>query len=209
MTKPIIVTDVDGVLVKWQSGLPYFAQKYGINSPGIQLLQCTENFIPYNKIFGDSFSEKEAKELFKLYNSSEYIKYLSAYRDAAEVVNELKERFDFISVSALSSDMDTILKRRFNLNAHFPGAFIDFFQCDADTPKTEVFQRIFHKYRDREIVTYIDDLPHNIEDFKKIFINDDIVPLFMVRGDRSGCKVNSQEVHDWVEAKSYLEKVCK
>lgn len=140
--KPIILTDVDGVLIQWQSGLPFFAQKYGIESKGIQQLQYTEKFIPYDEIFS-GFSEREAKELFNLYNSSEYIRYLAAYRDAIESVNRLKEDYDFISVSALSSNMDTILKRRFNLNAHFPGAFIDFVQCDADTPKTEVFQKSF------------------------------------------------------------------
>lgn len=28
--KPVILTDIDGVCLSWQSGLPYFAQKYNL-----------------------------------------------------------------------------------------------------------------------------------------------------------------------------------
>lgn len=28
--KPTILTDIDGVCLSWQSGLPYFAQKYNL-----------------------------------------------------------------------------------------------------------------------------------------------------------------------------------
>lgn len=203
--KPIILTDVDGVLIKWQSGLPFFAQKYGIVSEGIQKLQFSEEFLPFDVIFGDKFSKQESEQLFKIYNSSEYIRYLSGYADALEVVNRLKEYYDFVSVSALSADMDVILNRRFNLNAQFPNAFIDFFQCDASTPKTKVFQDIYHKYKERDIVAFVDDLPHNIEDFEKVFDSPDIEKFFMVRGKRGSCEANCSTASSW----EYIETRLK
>lgn len=178
--KDIILTDVDGVLVKWQSGLPFFASKYGIKSEGINRLVYTEDFIPFGEIFGPKFSEAEAKQLFDLYNHSDFIKYLSGYEDALKVVNQLKEQYDFISVSALSSNMDAILNRRFNLNALFPEAFIDFFQCNSHDSKHDLFFNIQKKYKDRNIVTFIDDLPRNVEAFNEVFPGTPSV--HMVRG---------------------------
>lgn len=201
--KPIILTDVDGVLIRWQSGLPFFAQKYGLKSQAIQSMQHEEKFLSYTEIFGGAFNDQEAKDLFNLYNASEYIKYLASYPDAVKYVNKLKDKFDFISVSALSSDMDTILNRRFNLNAHFPEAFIDFFQCDAGTPKVDVLLKIKHKYKERDIVCFVDDLPHNSEAFNSVF-GSEPYNFLLERGENKPCSVDHSKVKSWSDINNEL-----
>lgn len=178
--KKVIVTDVDGVLLSWQSGLPYFAQKYNLPLDHILEMIQDDKFISPGKLFNcdDELGEK----LIEKYNASDFIRYLAPYMDALKQVNILKKEYEFIAVTALGGSIDSRLNRQFNLNALFPGAFKDIYVCKHSASKEEAFRKVKDKYGDR-IVMYIDDLAHHV-DMASFVFGKNVDMYFMKRGER-------------------------
>lgn len=180
MQKPVIITDIDGVAIKWQSGLPYFCAKNGLNTDGALASNMSENYISPAEIFGVNSSI--ASKLMYQYNTSKFIRYLQPYQDALEFINKHKEDYNFVAITALAADDHAIMNRLFNLNSLFPGAFVDVMSCNFGESKTKLFERAKSKYSD--IVCFIDDLAHNLEDAHQVF--GDTVPLYhLKRGART------------------------
>lgn len=184
--KPIILVDVDGCIVKWQSGLPYFNSDHNLPMTAAIKMQYNEDFISPEEIFG--LNTEIANKLMHKYNTSKYIRYLAGYPDAVEMINKHKEQFDFIAVTALSSDETATLNRLYNLNSLFPGAFIDVLSCDFRESKTEKLRQIKARFGDRRIECFIDDLGNNIRDAYKVF-GEDINYFHIIRGDRTKCSL--------------------
>ncbi|UQS94032.1 hypothetical protein ABNavy1_210 [Acinetobacter phage AB-Navy1] len=176
--RPVVLIDVDGVCVKWQSGLPYFMAKHAI--PTEKALECilTEEFMTPSQLFGCDPSI--AKTFVEEYNKSNFIKYLAPYDDALEMINMMKEHWDFVAVTALGTDKETVMNRLFNLNALFPGAFKDIFVCDFGESKDKVLERVRQKHQN--IVMFIDDLGSNIESAARVL--PDIPRYYIQRGPR-------------------------
>lgn len=177
--KPVILIDVDGVCVKWQSGLPYFMAKYNINADKALQTMLDEKFRSPEEIFG--LDKTLSTALLKEYNQSKFIRYLSAYDDALEFINENKSKYDFVAITAIGTDTQTMLNRVSNLNALFPGAFIDVLVCGFNESKLELFERAKEKYADRAKM-FIDDLYINIHDCEMVFPN--LPTYLMKRGKR-------------------------
>ncbi|AEO97131.1 hypothetical protein CPTAKMNP4_197 [Salmonella phage vB_SenM-AKM_NP4] len=182
--KPVIVTDVDGILVKWQSGLPYFAQKYNLPLNHILEMMVDEKFIAPGVLF--NCSEEFATKLLLKYNNSDFIRYLSVYEDALKVVNELKKTYDFVAVTALGNSVDAHLNRQFNLNALFPGAFKEILVCDYNASKDALLTQVMEKYGER-VVCYVDDLGKHTDSAAAVFkqYNSRAKVFYMPRGERN------------------------
>lgn len=205
MSKPVIATDVDGIIVKWQSGLPYFAQKYNLPVEHILDMMTTEKFIKPAELF-DCEEELAVKLLLK-YNNSDFIRYLAPYADALATVNKLKEKYDFVAITALGNSVDANLNRRFNLNALFPDAFTEIMVCDYDESKDALLEKAKVKYSDR-IVCYVDDLPKHIAAASKVFEDTETRVFYMPRGEREGSvTAPGIMVEDWHQIVTCLESL--
>ncbi|MGL5306613.1 MAG: hypothetical protein ACRC9Y_10740, partial [Aeromonas veronii] len=90
--RPVILTDVDGILVKWASGLPFFAADHNFSTEMMVQMIVDERFRNMSEIFG--CSEEFSSKLMAEYNNSRFIRYLAGYDDALSVVNELKKKYD-------------------------------------------------------------------------------------------------------------------
>lgn len=194
--RPIIATDVDGILVKWQSGLPYFAQKYNLELDHILDVIIADKFVSVDKIF--NCDEELAHELIKKYNESDFIRYLAPYDDALEVINRLKNEYRFIAISALGNSIDSLLNRKFNLNSLFPGAFEDIFICSHNEPKTKLFEKAKAKYGD-QIIAFVDDVPSHIESAEQVF-SDNVKKFWMPRSSQLEAPYGAleyTEVNNW------------
>ncbi|QLA10684.1 hypothetical protein TH2_118 [Shewanella phage Thanatos-2] len=192
--KPLILTDIDGVIIQWQSALSYFALKHNLPTDRIIQVLTSEEFVSPSDLFG--CSEEEGKKLIELYNSSDFIRYLAAYRDALIVINRMKQTYDFIGVTALGTSIQTKLNRRFNLNALFPSAFIDIKLCEYNDSKSELLKVTREEYSDRNIVAYIDDLPNHVDSAAEVL---DCKIFFMVRGPRNRPKNRHFVVESWFD----------
>lgn len=187
--KPVILADIDGCLIQWQSGLPYFLAKHSLSTEVALKSMQDEAFVSPSELFG--LNPEIAIKLLKEYNNSKFIRYLSAYRDALNWVNRAKHHYDFVAVTALSEKPEAILNRLSNLNALFPDAFIDVMACGFGESKTKMFEAAVSKYGTR-IEAFIDDLAINIDDAAKV-LPKGITYYHMIRGPRE--PVKNQEIN--------------
>jgi hypothetical protein len=189
--KPVILTDIDGVCISWQSGLPYFAQKYNLPLQHILNMIQDERFISPGELF--NCDEELGKRLIEKYNVSDFIRYLSPYMDALKYINILKEEYDFVAVTALGDSIDALLNRQFNLNALFPGAFQEILMCGHTESKEQLFTRAKNTYGER-IKFYVDDLAHHCDTAAKVL---DVPVFWLARGERDVLPELAIKVSDW------------
>lgn len=195
--KPVILTDIDGVCLSWQSGLPYFAQKYNLPLEHILKMIQDEKFVTPGKLF--NCDEELGAQLIEKYNCSDFIRYLSPYADALRVINNLKEQYDFVAVTALGDSIDARLNRQFNLNALFPGAFKEVMMCGHTASKEELFQKAKTKYN---VVCYIDDLAHHCDHASEIL---EVPVYWMARGERDAIPKTASKVFNWDDVAGQLK----
>lgn len=217
--KKVIITDIDGVVLKWQSMLPFFAQEKGIDLSKILKCQVTEEFIHTKDLFKCTL--ERARKLKHEYHNSNWIRYLTAYTDALGVLNSLnKDEYKIIAVTALDCTETALENRSYNLNVLFPGVFSEVYLTDNDKSKTfnEIITNELHE--GNKIVAYVDDLPYHIESFIESYlcITDEGFDkcFFLARGKRDrlpdlskfdsyGIKTNDYYyVKDWYKIKENL-----
>lgn len=153
--KPIILCDVDGVLLDWTSRFPYFLQKMGYDREAAIMMYATDEWKTVEELTG--LVGESAINLVDSYCKSKYMRYLSPYKDALIAVNHLKKYFDFVAITAITNHPDTIQNRTENLEFWYPGAFKEVHCVGVDGNK----QQILSKY-DRTI--WIDDSPKHIKE---------------------------------------------
>lgn len=203
--KPVILTDVDGILVQWASGLPYFAQKHGINTETILKTLVDEKFRGGTEMFG--FNERISDMLMCEYNNSEFIKYLAGYADAIDVVNRLKARFDFIAITALGDTNEALMNRCCNLNTLFPGAFKDIMCVNVGESKMPHYIKVKQKYKDR-LVCFIDDLASNLEDCHDAMSTLPLIHMIRTESaDRKECKCPADVVKNWYDVERLIKNM--
>ncbi|WWQ13077.1 HAD-superfamily hydrolase [Morganella phage vB_Mm5] len=208
MQKKVILTDIDGVTTKWQSGLPHFLAKHNIPTDSCLDMFYTEQFKSPKDIFG--CDEELANKLLIEYNNSPFIRYLSPYDDALHVINSLKNEYDFVAITALGNATTVSLNRIANLNSLFPSAFKEVLVVDAHESKTKQFKYALEKYGDR-IVCYIDDLTKNLVDSEFMLSEiPDFKNIHMIRvtGNRD-INPNNVTVRDWYDIAHLLGNPVK
>lgn len=196
--KPIILTDVDGVLVQWTSGLPYFAQKNGIRTDEILKTLVDERFRTGEELFG--VNGRIANILMREYNNSDFIKYLAGYVDAIDVVNRLKDQYDFIAITALGDSNQALLNRCCNLNTLFPGAFKDILCVDIGETKMPHYISVKQKYKNR-LVCFVDDLVSNLQDCHDAMSQ--LPQIHMLRTD--GAREVKHDINKYHTAKNWYD----
>ncbi|AIK68031.1 hypothetical protein CPTMiller_0095 [Citrobacter phage Miller] len=198
--KPVILTDIDGIAVKWQSGLPFFLSKHNMPTDIALDMVTDERFRDMTEIFG--CDHQLAKILMEEYNNSSFIRYLSAYDDALIVINRLKAQYDFVAVTALGTTPTASLNRIANLNTLFPSAFKEVCVVGHGETKVHRYLEAKAKYGDR-LVCFIDDLAVNLNECHNVISQ---LPLFhMLRGERSEPSVPHTKVNNWHEIEKAIE----
>lgn len=201
--KPVIPIDVDGVLVQWQSNLPFFAAEHNIPTDRILEMVVDEKFRSMSEIFG--CDHELADRLMRQYNSSKWIRGLKAYDDALVVINRLKAKYDFVAITAIGKSADSCLNRMANLNILFPSAFIDIMTVDIGESKVARYLEAKKKYGTR-MVCFVDDLAGNLEEFHDVMSS--LPMIHMVRGPRDvpKCKfIKATSMYDVENLLSSLE----
>lgn len=115
-----ILTDVDGVLLDYTSSFEEWIEneKY----PAFVFEDSLHDFICIEEWLDISLAE--ALELINEFNESSYFSNIPAFEDAEKYVNKLKEDgYDFVAITACSSDENSLLARKRNLEKYFPGVF--------------------------------------------------------------------------------------
>lgn len=206
MEKPIIVTDVDGVLLNYCAGMLPFLLENGIRSDVVRKSAVDEIFRDPTELFGCRLDT--ANEIMDRYGRSVYGKCMPAYEDAMTAVMELSDHYDFIAVTMFGTDYEHWSNRNFNLNSMFPSAFKEVHSGVLGNSKSEFFQDILDRYGSR-VKCYVDDRNCFLCDASIIFPTD--VTLFkMLRGNnRNEVRFGSgwlgvKSVNNWYEIRDTM-----
>lgn len=193
MNKPIILQDIDGCLLEWTSKLPEYLLKHGIDNTKAMRAYAHGEYISPEDLTG--LSIRKAHAFLAEYNASEWIKYLVPYKDALNVVNLLKKDFDFVAVTAIGRNPECIVKRKFNLDFWFPGAFTDILAVDIDESKKTILKQF-------EPTFFIDDSPKYTKEAKEL----GHISIRLVRDSRLDL-VNTIRCKDFYEVGSKVEEL--
>tara|TARA_B100000900_G_C20568048_1_gene711973 strand:- start:1023 stop:1604 length:582 start_codon:yes stop_codon:yes gene_type:complete len=109
--KKKILTDVDGVVLDWESSFTAWMSKEGYEV-------VNENVYKQSKRYG--IEQQFADTLVKTFNESAWIGYIKPLRDAVSVIDEmLSEHYHFEAITSLSTDHWAGELRRVNLERFF------------------------------------------------------------------------------------------
>lgn len=137
--KPVILCDVDGVLVDWFSRLPYFMEQKGMPTERAIQMYAHGHWQSVEDLTG--LPRENALALCDEYSKSKYMKYLTPYKDALMAVNHLKKWYDFVAITAISNDPMAHKYRSENLEFWFPGAFKTVHCVGAEGSKYEILAK--------------------------------------------------------------------
>lgn len=131
----IILTDCDGVLVKWEEAFDAF-----ITTKGYKRIPNTESEYSMASRYG--ISMKQALEYIKEYNESPEIAELESFADSVQYVAKLaNDGFRFIAVTSLSSHPDAKKHRTRNLKNLFGDVFDEVVCLEMGASKAHVLTR--------------------------------------------------------------------
>lgn len=151
MTKKVILTDCDGVLLAWEDAFHQW-----MKSKGFAIKE--EAIYDISKTFG--IPKSLGKKLVKEFNESAWMGFLPAFKDARSGVAKLVEHdWQFIVITSLSLDPKAQMLRVSNLKNIFgKNVFIDVICLDTGADKDEALE----KFKDTGM-WYIEDKPINAE----------------------------------------------
>lgn len=198
--KPVIPIDIDGVVVSWQSNLPFFAAEHNIPTDRILEMMVDDKFRSMSEIFG--CDDELAERLMRQYNSSKWIRGLKPYDDALVVINRLKYKYDFVAITAIGKSAESCLNRIANLNILFPSAFVDVMCVDIGESKVSRYLEAKKKYGER-MVCFIDDLSGNLEEFHGVMST--LPMIHMVRGPRDVPTCQHTKATSMYDVEKFLE----
>lgn len=130
----LILTDADGVLLRWEQPFRQFMEQHGI-------VFNDKNTHSYNLIdHYQNISMTELNRLIIKFNTSEYMKSLPALRDSAEYVSKLHNDhgFEFRVITSYGTDIDAIERRKHNLHSIFGSAIESLISVEMGGPKDHI-----------------------------------------------------------------------
>lgn len=166
----IIFTDIDGVILDWSSNLPFYLSNMKMKTDHIVDLLANGNtgeahWSP-KALFPEAKTDDSALGLLIGYCQSPYMATLSSWMDSLKVVNELvAEGYKFVGVTALVNDELTVARRKANIDALFPGAFLEIVHVGVGQSKEEAFTKLFDKYG--VPLCYIDDRLVHLNEYSR------------------------------------------
>lgn len=149
MTDKIILTDIDGVVLDWETQFHQWMNMRGHN--------IVKNGVYYMDEAYD-LSTIRAEQYLADFNTSAYIIGLSTFRDAVSGIASLKDAgYRFIAITSIGDDYYTSKLRTINLEDHFgKDAFIEI-HCIGENKEP-----LLKKYKDISNF-WIEDSPKNAE----------------------------------------------
>lgn len=158
MNKPILVTDIDGVVLKWNSMIIPFlmSQNYPITSE-------MRDWVVNDKFFDLTELDKHFNgDFLETYHSSIYgAELLPVSKEIVIILQELSKKYKIISLTAFSKNKNTHKNRISNLEKYFPKVFSEHYIIDPKDSKEDSLREINSKY---EITLFVDDREKHIKE---------------------------------------------
>ena len=154
MSKNVIVTDCDGVLLDWEEGFAVWMEHNGHD-------MVPDGKLIYNIAERYGMGYDRGKQLVKQFNQSAAMGFLPPLRDAQYYVKLLSEKhqYKFVVLTSLSLDPYAKMLRERNLTKIFGDCFTDVICLDTGADKDEALAELAKEYRG---CWWIEDKPDNV-----------------------------------------------
>ena len=133
-TSKLILTDADGVLLRWEQPFRAFMEQRGyvFNQNGIHSYNLKDHYL--------DISGPELNQLIVEFNNSEAMRSLPPLRDAVTYVNKLhmEHNFKFRVITSYGLCQHAIARREHNLRMLFGNAIESLVSIDMGAPKDHV-----------------------------------------------------------------------
>lgn len=140
--KKTILTDCDGVLLNWLSGLPAFLEELGHDTQHLRTLLEGNQFVPFYDLFQVDNTD-DALAMMDRYHQSEHLTRLPEMEPgASESINRLSEEYDIIVVTSFSENKQAHRNREENLHLRYGNAITDLVCLPFSADKTEALKAI-------------------------------------------------------------------
>lgn len=152
MEKPVILTDVDGVLLNWEYAFSVWVKRHGFTQ-----LSGTEHVYEIHKRYG--MMPEQKKMLVRMFNESAAIGFLPPLRDAVHYVQKLHREHGYVFhvITSLSLDRSACELRTQNLKKLFgDSVFERFVYLDTGADKNEALE----EYAGSNLI-WVEDKPEN------------------------------------------------
>lgn len=152
MEKPVILTDVDGVLLNWDYAFSVWVKRHGFTQ-----LAGTEHVYEIHKRYG--MMPEQKKMLVRMFNESAAIGFLPPLRDAVHYVQKLHREHGYVFhiITSLSTDPSACELRTQNLKKLFgETVFERFVYLDTGADKHEALE----EYAGSSLI-WVEDKPEN------------------------------------------------
>ena len=154
MSKRLILTDADGVLLDWEWAFRVWMTEHGyeFNEEGKKSYYLTHHYVDTD--------QDEILQQLKAFNESAAIGFLPALRDSTHYVKRLHEEhgYRFRVITSLSTDINAARLREMNLKKIFGSAIENVHCIGTNLPKDDVLEQ----YRDSGL-WWIEDKPENAD----------------------------------------------
>lgn len=115
--RPYLITDIDGVCLRWKAGLPAFLKRKGIDTAPIMEAITYNSFMTLKEIF-QAETEEECKALLDEYNCSPEFTNLPAFDPKAiELLKKLALDFEIVALTCVGTEQAHYDARKENLRA--------------------------------------------------------------------------------------------
>ena len=186
----IILTDVDGVLLDWETAFYEWMKNKGYDA---------KNEGVYNMEAVFEMRQDKTKALIKEFNNSAWMAYLQPLRDARSGVAKLvEEGYTFHAITSISLDPNTKKLRQRNLDNVFgKDVFTKLVCLDTGADKDEILAEYGAKYPGNY---WIEDKPENL----KAGTNVGLKGILIEHGHNMNEEVDGKIVKNWEELYSYI-----
>jgi len=202
--KKTIILDCDGVLLQWESNLPFFALENGLNVENILKAFTATEHLTFNELFGVP-NKLIGAELLQRYNEGKFGRYLAPYNDAVVGIKKLSERYNLICLSSFGSTTEAWINRKKNLQAFFPDCFKEVITIPINESKVKY---VNHIMKTVNVVAFVDDQIKNIKEIEtkcgvlSLHLNRNIKsrPITQSLIGKLPCVLNNiSEIHDVID----------
>jgi FMN phosphatase YigB (HAD superfamily) len=151
----IIFTDIDGVVLTWDTPFHTYMQSHGHQKVNCEPVYWKQSYYPH-------LSNEEVIKMVYHFNTSAWMLGLPAYKDAEKGVARLvAEGYKFVGVTAMGVDPHALDARVINLERMFgEDVFIDIIATDMYDPDSK--RSFLSTHRDKGHY-WIEDKPFNAE----------------------------------------------
>jgi FMN phosphatase YigB (HAD superfamily) len=199
-TRPVLLADCDGVLLRWSAYIPDFLKDEGIDISHLKDSLDGNQMIPFHELFPASSIEK-SMDLMMKYNHSHYMSKLPIMEvESAEVLIRLSDAFEIIVITNLSALPRAGINREKNLKLHYGDVFGHVVCLNPHSKKYDVIKEIAEN---NNVVLFVDDSINHVLEAIEAGVSGVQFTYDMTCGRNTGIV---PEVSSWKEIENILTK---